>query len=210
MATLSVGGTTIFDGSALQSGAVLTSATFPAGHVVKVYNKVFKARQGISRSSGEASTAVADSDYVLIGTGATGTSGDPLEITTDIPQSDSSKFIINSSVHISANNNDSMYLRIYGGGAFITDADGLADNGNLDTAYAFGKIHMSASMTDYGVFCYSVSYLWSPSSASAQTISIKGTGYSASNTTYINEGYNDGNHAYYGTATSTLTVMEVA
>ena len=31
MATLSVGGTTIFDGSTLQSDVVLTSATFPAG-----------------------------------------------------------------------------------------------------------------------------------------------------------------------------------
>jgi hypothetical protein len=34
MATLSVGGTTVFDGATLQSGAVLTSATFPAGHIV--------------------------------------------------------------------------------------------------------------------------------------------------------------------------------
>jgi len=37
MATLSVGGTTVFDGAVLQSGAVLTSATFPAGHVIQVY-----------------------------------------------------------------------------------------------------------------------------------------------------------------------------
>jgi hypothetical protein len=36
MATLSVGGTTVFDGATLQSGAVLTSATFPAGHVLQV------------------------------------------------------------------------------------------------------------------------------------------------------------------------------
>ena len=35
MATLSVGGTTVFDGATLQSGAVLTSATFPAGHVIQ-------------------------------------------------------------------------------------------------------------------------------------------------------------------------------
>ena len=35
MATLTVGGTQVFDGATLQSGAVLTSATFPAGHIIQ-------------------------------------------------------------------------------------------------------------------------------------------------------------------------------
>ena len=35
MATLSVGGTTVFDGATLQSGVGLASATFPAGTIVK-------------------------------------------------------------------------------------------------------------------------------------------------------------------------------
>jgi hypothetical protein len=39
MATLSVGGTTVFDGATLQSGAVLTSATFPTGHVIQMKHK---------------------------------------------------------------------------------------------------------------------------------------------------------------------------
>ena len=46
-------------------------------------------------------------------------------------------------------------------------------------------------------------------SASAQTISVRGTGYLSSNTTYINEGVNTGNASYIGTFTSNLTVMEV-
>ena len=40
MATLTVGGTTVFDGATLQSGAVLTSATFPAGHSVQMVQSV--------------------------------------------------------------------------------------------------------------------------------------------------------------------------
>ena len=38
MATLSVGGTTVFDGSALQSGvtgALTTGVSFPAGHIIQ-------------------------------------------------------------------------------------------------------------------------------------------------------------------------------
>jgi len=35
MATLSVGGTTVFDGATLQSGVALTSATFPSGHILQ-------------------------------------------------------------------------------------------------------------------------------------------------------------------------------
>jgi len=35
MATLAVGGTTVFDGATLQSGVGLASATFPAGHIIQ-------------------------------------------------------------------------------------------------------------------------------------------------------------------------------
>ena len=42
MATLSVGGTTVFDGAVLQSGVTVASGTtFPAGHVVQTVSTVY-------------------------------------------------------------------------------------------------------------------------------------------------------------------------
>ena len=51
MATLAVGGTTVFDGATLQSGAVLTSATFPAGHVLQVVSYYTTAQGTVVYSS---------------------------------------------------------------------------------------------------------------------------------------------------------------
>jgi len=132
-----------------------------------------------------------------------------LTITTDIPASSASKFLIQSSVHTSADNANSMYLRFYSGSSFISDSGGLADVGDKDTSMSFGKSHISVGGSDYGVMNFSGSYLWSPSSASAQTISVRGMGYNNTKTSYINEGVNTANSSYYGTATSYLTVMEV-
>ena len=181
---------------------------YPVGHIVKIYHKVFKDRQAISRVSGNDTNNISDSEFILIGTGASGTSGDPLTITTDIPASSASKFLIQSSVHTSGENSNSMFLRFYSGSSFISDSGGLADVG-IDTSMSFGKSHLSVGGSDYGVMNFSGSYLWSPSSASAQTISVRGMGYASNKTSYINEGVNTGNQSYQGTATSYLTVMEV-
>jgi hypothetical protein len=51
MATLSVGGTTVFDGATLQSGAVLTSATFPAGHIVQMKQDFLVGRVAVSATT---------------------------------------------------------------------------------------------------------------------------------------------------------------
>ena len=47
MATLSVGGTTVFDGATLQA-ASLTSATFPAGSVVNYHKELYSTRAGLA------------------------------------------------------------------------------------------------------------------------------------------------------------------
>ena len=51
MATLSVGGTTVFDGATLQSGVDLASATFPTGHIYQMFNVHSIAAQTIAGNS---------------------------------------------------------------------------------------------------------------------------------------------------------------
>ena len=54
MATLSVGGTTVFDGSALQSGvtgALTTGVTFPAGHILQVKYKQITSGTGVTTTA---------------------------------------------------------------------------------------------------------------------------------------------------------------
>tara|TARA_R110002051_G_scaffold47074_2_gene93572 strand:+ start:47 stop:619 length:573 start_codon:yes stop_codon:yes gene_type:complete len=67
MATLAVGGTTVFDGATLQSGAVLTSATFPAGHVLQVvsdnYNSQTEASSQVKVCDVELTTKQANSKF---------------------------------------------------------------------------------------------------------------------------------------------------
>ena len=59
MATLSVGGTTIFDGSALQSavtGTIGTGVTFPAGHVLQVKHFPYTSNMSIAAGAGSATS----------------------------------------------------------------------------------------------------------------------------------------------------------
>jgi hypothetical protein len=52
MATLSVGGTTVFDGSALQSGVTIDGATtFPAGHVLSTWGVTVTANTAVKTAN---------------------------------------------------------------------------------------------------------------------------------------------------------------
>ena len=94
MATLSVGGTTVFDGSALQSGV-----TFPTGTPIKIYNSIEKNQISMT----------ANTNIVV------------LTAPTISPASNSSKFMITASVFCSTHNNETIGF-LYKGGSELTAA----------------------------------------------------------------------------------------
>ena len=210
MATLSVGGTTVFDGSALQSGVtgdVSGVTTFPAGHVVKTYHKVFKDRQAFTNTGPNT-----DSNYITVGTGASGTTGDPLEITTDTPLSSSSKYLISCTLHQSRSQDGMLCFRIMYNNSGTHTAIVLGRSSGSQTQATFGRGHPSTlgNAGNYGLAQTGIVYLWEPASAAAQTIYCKGCNYNSTAANHINCDDSNSNTSHVINTVSTMTVQEVA
>ena len=211
----------IKDGSATKTLATLSSSavtlhsdvTFPAGHVVKTYQKLFKGTQSIARGNGNAGQ-IPVSEYILVGTGASGDDGSPLSITCDTPKSSSSKYLVTAHLYFSNQNNGSTFFRIFYNNSGVSSDTSLPDLTNLEgqsdqTQFHLGYGHQSANEHPYAIHNASITYLWSPASALAQTISIKGISYSTS-PFVVNRTDHNGDSNYNGRAISTLTIQEIA
>ena len=211
----------IKDGSATKTLATLSSSavtlhsdvTFPTGHVIKTYQNVFKGEQSLTNSGGNHTTAVPDSDYVVVGTGASGANGSPLSITCDAPVSSSSKYLIIATINSSNRNVGFVGFKYFynnsGVGSDTVLPDASNATGGLQTAGHFGASHNSGGGSDYSTKTSANMYLWSPSSSLAQTIIVKVATYTADDI-YINRSVDDGNYSYVFKATSTLTIQEIA
>ncbi len=219
MADLILGSTTAMTESggavALGTGVTMANVTYPAGMIIKIYQKCFKAGQAITTAvAGGNNTPPVDSDYVLIGTGANGTTeGDPLRLTTDVPRNSSSKYLIACTVQTDRTTDGSIgFMLMYDvNGTPTRMVSGTPVSGYNYMDCTFGRGHMSTTggNGDYGVVSHAFTYLWSPASASAQTIQIAGANYNT-NANHINRPHNTDNGPYMVRVVSTLTVQEVA
>jgi len=197
----------------IDSAGNLTSYVgFPAGHVVKTYQNVFKGTQSIARGNGNAGQ-IPDSDFILVGTGASGTSGSPLSITCDTPVSNSSKYLITACVYFSNQNNGSTFFRLFYNNSGVSSDTRLPDLNETilsnQTAVHLGYGHQGSNQDVHTIRNANMTYLWSPSSSLAQTISIKGISYQTS-AFIINTTDNSGDANYNSRGISTLTIQEIA
>ena len=189
-----------------------TNTTFASGNVIKTYHAVFKGEQSITGQR-NAQTAVPDGDYIIIGSGASGSTGSPLSITCDAPASSSSKYLI--TITVTASNIDSGLLAIkffYNNSGVSSDTslpDVNTEAGGVQMASHFGASHNSAGGSQYSSRQLGGSYLWSPSSSLAQTIIGKAANYTT-NTLRINRPEHDGNTSYVLKSISTLVIQEIA
>ena len=190
-----------------------TGVTFPTGHIVKTYHAVFKGEQSFTRGSGTATTSVVDTDYILVGTGASGTSGSSLSITCDTPASSSSKYLITASITGSNINAEIFAIKFFYNNSGVSSDTSLPDynsgTSSLQTHTHFGASHNSSGGSIYSTRQLGGSYLWSPSSSLPQTIMVKVTTYQSDNMR-INRPDDNGNYSYNVKSISTLVVQEIA
>ena len=202
----------VFGSDGTFSGTIGSSATFPSGSVIKTYQNVFKGTQSIARGNGNAGL-IPDSDFILVGTGASGTSGSPLSITCDTPASNSSKYLITACVYFSNQNNGSTYFKLFYNNSGISSDTPLPEvNSQLastQTQVHLGYGHQGNNQTVHAMHNANMTYLWSPSSSLAQTISIKGISYSTSDFT-VNSTDHVTDANYNSKGISTLTIQEIA
>ena len=223
--TVAAAGTTTFAENATLSGTannlgtatagtLSSGVTFPAGHIIKTHHKAFLGVQAISSltSSNTQDWSTDPDKWVLIGTGASGDSGDPLLITTGTPHSSSSKYLLRANVTHSRLGASSYQMkwwyRVAGTGAYAPIVQGEDDAVSANwTRYAFGSDHHSSG-SGHGSRQGSGEYLWSPGTNNSYDIQIMLFSYS--DDAYINRPSNGDAYSYMGNAISTLTIQEVA
>jgi hypothetical protein len=175
------------------SKAVLDSGVvFPAEHVIKIKSATFR---GIDSNDTEA--------YVVIGSG----DSDALTITTDVPASNTSKFLL--MVSIGAVNDSiggSIAFRLNRNGVFITESGSNANTQSREAA----SFRLGSDGPDHATGI-AFNFLDSPSSNAALTYSVsfqnQNTAVATINKTSNSTNTNDS----YGTYTaSTLIVIEIA
>jgi hypothetical protein len=188
MATLAVGGTTVFDGATLQSGAVLTSATFPVGHILQVKSTFVTDRN----SSTDISTS--------------GTGADVGLNVTITPVSSTSDFFIQLSIGIwsSASSNSIGMILSKDGAKIGNGVDSSTRNGvwvrGVMEAGADGNHSIGAS-----------AHYLDTASGSAQRVYKCGLVSQTTNPALLNHASNNSDNALvYGSYTSSsLTVTEI-
>ncbi len=223
MPTLSLGGQTLAtqtgsDAPVLGSVTLDSTQSFPAGMVIKTYQKVFKGTQAITASAADASTQYSNdvTKWVVVGAGASGSDGDPLNITLDTPKNSSSKYLIRANVTFSRKQDGSNHMGWWYRTAGTSDTyvplvQGKGGIANYWTQAAFGSSHHSTTggSGNYGVRQGSMEYLWSPGTTTAYQIQIMVFNYVGS-APQINRPYNADAHNYQGTFISTFTIQELA
>jgi hypothetical protein len=188
MATLSVGGTTVFDGATLQSGAVLTSATFPGeinssgggGHVLQVVSTTI---------TDQLSYTSQNIYYDIAGLTATIT-----------PSFTSSKILIMCDVAI-ANANSNGYVALLRGSSFVGVGPSSGSRSRVSSSNFYNS---GTNQLDGATF----QYLDSPSTTSATTYKVQSI-TDSSQATYVNRTPGDVDAVYGVRSQSTITLMEV-
>ena len=222
MPTLSLGGQTLAtqtgsDAPVLGSVTLDSTQSFPAGMVIKTYQKVFKGTQSITSTAASASVQYSNdvTKWVVIGAGASGSDGDPLNITLDTPNSSSSKYLIRADVTYCRKQDGSHNMAWWYRTAGTSDTYVPLVRGKAMNTYwvqaAFGSSHHSTTggYGNYGVRQGNMEYLWSPGTTTAYQIQIMVFNYSGS-APQINRPYNNDDHNYMGTFISTFTIQEIA
>lgn len=223
MPTLSLGGQTLAtqtgsDAPVLGSVTLNSTQSFPAGMVIKTYQKVFKGTQSITSTAASASVQYSNdvTRWVVIGAGASGSDGDPLNITLDTPKSSSSKYLIRANVTFSRKQDGSNHMGWWyrTAGTSDTYVPLVQGKGGVNTYWtqaAFGSSHHSTTggSGNYGVRQGNMEYLWSPGTSTAYQIQIMVFNYTGS-APQINRPYNTDAHNYQGTFISTFTIQELA
>ena len=177
--------------SNVTAGTLGSSVVFPAGHVIKVYSKTYDSTH----------TAGTSFSYTTVGNGAS----NELNITCDTPHSQSSKYMIFASVCHSTQINGSLVFRLVDGSGNPI-SQGQAGGARIRSW--MGRGHYSTDASIFNVENTSMNYLWSPDSASAQTIKVQASGNDAS-VFYINRSHDDRDANWQVRTTSSLTIMEV-
>jgi hypothetical protein len=188
-------GATLSNGLAMGTPAslTLTNATFPAGVPLKVYSKTYTS----SHSVGVSGT------WTTVGNG----DSNELSITTGTPASSASKYLIHCTVCHSEHNNNCLNFRLLdGSNNHIVRGDAA---GNRLRTF-MGRGHYSVSASNYIIAETSGSYLWSPASASAQTIKLQASDTVGTQAFYINRSNHDNDADWQSRAVSTMTVTEIA
>ena len=222
MPTLSLGGQTLAtqtgsDAPVLGSVTLDSTQSFPAGMVIKTYQKVFKGTQAITSTAASASVDYSNdvTRWVVIGAGASGSDGDPLNITLDTPNSSSSKYLVRADVTYSRKQDGSNFMGWWYRTAGTSDTYVPLVQGKAMNTYwvqaAFGGGHPSTTggYGNYGVRQGSMEYLWSPGTTTAYQIQIMVFNYTGS-APQINRPYNNDDYNYMGTFISTFTIQEIA
>ena len=186
--------------------ANMTNCTFPAGHIIKLYTKQFRDRQAFTNTGPNS-----DSNYITVGHGASGTSGDPLEITTDTPASATSKYLITANVYQSRSQDGMLAFRIMYNNNGTHTAIVLGRSSGSQTRATFGRGHPSTlgNSGNYGLAHSGITFLWEPNSAVDQTIYCKGCNYNT-NANHVNCDDSNANTDHVINTISTLTVQEIA
>ena len=187
MATLAVGGTTVFDGATLQSGAVLTSATFPVGHILQVKSTFETDRN----SSTDTSTSGIGTDCGLN--------------VTITPVSSTSDFLITLSIGVWGSPDSNTI-------GMILSKDGTKIGNGIDSSSRNGCFcrGVKFSWNDTNHCDGATAHYLDTVSGSVQRVYKCGL-VAQGGTAYINRnGSNSDNDAIYSSYTgSSLTVMEI-
>ena len=173
----------------------LTNATFPAGHVVRVYSRTYTSTHALGTSASWTTVGLTDANN--------------LDITMDVPASSSSKYFIQVNLSVSdhvSGNIDFRLLDIVDNYIPVraTGASNRAD-------YFLGLGHQSTGNGSYHhIRSVGGSYLWSPNVSTAQRVKLQGSCISGSTVFYINRSTTDTDANWSSRSTSTMTVMEIA
>ena len=118
------------------------------------------------------------------------------------PKSTSSKILVEAQISINASSTYSKFIDLIRGSTSIFRGGDASDNKIECTVW--GRDESSS-----GGQVYSITYLDSPSSTSEQTYKLQ-TSVQSGGEVAINKSQNDGNAAYRGRGTSSITVTEIA
>ena len=117
-------------------------------------------------------------------------------------------------MHVDDNQDPAYWARLFYNNSGVGSDTHIPIIGNTSgatykTGAFLGKGHRSTGGSAYSMSNYAGQTMWAPGSSLAQTISLKSATYNTSSI-YVNSMSTTTDGSYIGTATSSLTIMEVA
>ena len=193
MADFKINGKNVILQSGVDEPVLASNVTFPAGIPLKVYSKTYTSTHTVGVSG----------TWTTVGNG----DSNELSITTGAPASSASKYWIMCTVcHSEKNDNCISFRLLDGSNAHIVRADAA---GSRHRTF-MGRGHFSTDASVYIIEATSGSCLWSPASASAQTIKLQASNTVGTHQFFINRSTSDNDANWQDRAVSTITVMEIA